>query len=141
MGLASQKIKEWPSASCSTWQQAIALLDAIAGRKDWPSRGLMFLSSYGTRLGAFSKVKEKWDAVIFREMRSAGEGAVLAPWRIHDIRRTVATGCRHCRSERKSSSPFSIISPGRRAALLARINAIHIGRRSAKRRGRHIKKG
>ena len=51
----------------------------------------MFLSSYGTRLSAFSKVKEKWDAVIFRKMRAAEESAVLVPWRIHDIRRTVTT--------------------------------------------------
>jgi len=73
-------------------KQAIALLDAVACGKDWPSHGSVFLSSYGTRLSAFSKVKEKWDAMIFRRMRSAEESAVLAPWWIHDIRRTVATG-------------------------------------------------
>lgn len=31
----------------------IALLDAVAGGKDWPSHGLVFLSGYGTRLSAF----------------------------------------------------------------------------------------
>lgn len=74
-------------------KQAIALLDAVADGKDWPSHGLVFQSSCGTRLSAFSKAKEKWDAMIVIKMSSAGEeGAVLAPWRIHDIRRTVATG-------------------------------------------------
>lgn len=74
-------------------KQAIAQLDAVAGGKDWPSHGLVFQSSSGTRLSAFSKAKEKWDAMIVRKMRLAGEeGAVLAPWRLHDIRRTVATG-------------------------------------------------
>ena len=54
---------------------------------------LVFQSSSGTRLSAFSKAKEKWDAMTVRKMRLAGEeGAILAPWRIHDIRRTVATG-------------------------------------------------
>lgn len=52
-------------------KQVIALLDAVAGGKDGPSYRLVFQLSYGTRLSAFSKAKEKWDAMIFRKMRSA----------------------------------------------------------------------
>jgi integrase len=114
-------------------KQAIALLDVVGGGKDWPSHGLVFLSSYGTRLSAFSKVKKKWDAMISRKMRSAEEGAVLAPWRIHDIRRTVATGMQALQVRTETSRRFSIISPARRAALSACINATRIRRRSAKR--------
>ena len=69
-------------------KQVMALLDAVAGRKNWPAHGWVFPSSCGTRLSGFSKVKEEWDTMISSGMK----GAALVPWRLHDIRRTVATG-------------------------------------------------
>jgi len=45
-----------------------------------------------TALSGFSKIKRSWDAKINRYMKCSASGQGRAPWRLHDIRRTVATG-------------------------------------------------
>lgn len=124
-------------------KQAIALLDAVACVKDWPSHGLVFLSSYGTRLSAFSKVKEKWDAMIFRKMRSAEEGAILAPWRIHDIRRTVATGMQALQIRTEIIESVLNYLSGTKSGIVGVYQCYPYQeekRQAMKRWGRHIKK-
>ena len=67
-------------------------LDRIAGGKAWPDAGLVLPSNRGTPLSAFSKLKVQWDRAIVRHLKASGASAVVAPWRLHDLRRTVATG-------------------------------------------------
>lgn len=68
---------------------AIDLLDEVAGGVQWPSRGLVFSTTGRTPISGFSKAKRKLDLILEEHLQSRGP---LAGWRIHDIRRTVATG-------------------------------------------------
>lgn len=78
--------------------KVIALLDELVGSETWPRAGPVIRSSVGTPLTAFSKGKKLLDAAISRMVakRSGGliqaDDADLPGWRVHDIRRTVATG-------------------------------------------------
>ena len=80
---------------------AIARLDALAGGERWPRRGLVFPSAKATAPSGFSKVKRRLDD----RMRTAAQkaGGDLAPWKLHDLRRTVATNMQRLRV------PFEVI--------------------------------
>lgn len=73
-------------------KQAVALLDGMAGGTNWASRGLVFQSARATALSRFSKIKKSWNAKIAKRVDSAASGQGRLPWRLHDIRRAVATG-------------------------------------------------
>ncbi len=66
---------------------AVEVLDTVAGGKTWPRRGLVFSTTGKTPVSGFSKAKTRLDT----EMAKAG-GEEIEPWRLHDLRRTVATG-------------------------------------------------
>ena len=66
---------------------AIEELDAVARGDKWPRRGRVFPTSTGGAFTAYSKGKDKLDKLIADD-----EGAPLPPWRLHDLRRTLATG-------------------------------------------------
>ncbi|MDM7955801.1 site-specific integrase [Blastomonas sp.] len=66
---------------------AISVLDEVANTHAWPGRGRVFFTSSGAKFTAFSKGKTKLDELI-----AADEGGLLTPWRLHDLRRTLATG-------------------------------------------------
>jgi integrase len=66
---------------------AIAELDDLAGGKDWPKSGLVFSTTGTTSVSGFSKAKRRLDEVM-----AHAAGRDIEPWRIHDLRRTVATG-------------------------------------------------
>ncbi len=68
---------------------AVDVLDQTAGSKDWPRIGLVFSTTGRTPVSGFSKAKRKLDEHF---AIAAGEGAGPLPWRLHDVRRTVATG-------------------------------------------------
>ncbi len=53
---------------------AICVLDAVAGRKDWPRRGKVFATSTGGGFTGYHKGKEKLDRLI-----EADRGELLAP--------------------------------------------------------------
>lgn len=77
---------------------AISKLDGIAGDEKWPRSGLVFPSRAGTIPSGWSKLKRRLQERMVKEAEKAG--AELKPWRLHDIRRTVATnlqrlGIRH----------------------------------------------
>ncbi|WP_426262983.1 tyrosine-type recombinase/integrase [Sphingomonas sp. PWP1-2] len=65
--------------------------------------GLLFTTTGETAVSGFSKVKARLDATILelirKEAREAGqseaeiEKLAVAPWTLHDLRRTLATGC------------------------------------------------
>ena len=51
------------------------------------------MGSHPRRFGAFvSKAKARVDASMLREVQRQDASCVLQPWRLHDLRRTLATG-------------------------------------------------
>lgn len=65
---------------------AISELDRLAGAGKWPRRGRVFATSTGAGFTAYAKGKSKLDRLI------GEDGDALDPWRLHDLRRTLATG-------------------------------------------------
>lgn len=66
---------------------ALATLDGMAGGEKWPKRGRVFSTSTGGAYTAHAKGKAQLDAVIGKD-----GGDPLPAWRLHDLRRTLATG-------------------------------------------------
>ena len=74
----------------------IAELDALAGipaelaedERKWPRKGLLLSTTGTTPISGITKAKDALDAAVAK----AREGERLPHWRIHDLRRTVATG-------------------------------------------------
>jgi len=71
---------------------ALDLAAGVAGKdlKRWPKTGLVFSSNGRTPISGFSKAKLALDRRV-AEMAAAAEIQVR-PWRLHDLRRTAATG-------------------------------------------------
>jgi integrase len=57
---------------------------------DWPKRGLLFSTNNRTPASGISKAKLRLDAAAGEIAEEAG--LKLSEWRLHDLRRTVATG-------------------------------------------------
>jgi integrase len=66
---------------------AIAELDMVAKGDQWPRKGRVFPTSSGAGFTAYSKGKNKLDKLL-----AADGGDTLPAWRLHDLRRTLATG-------------------------------------------------
>lgn len=66
---------------------AVAILDEVAGSAIWPRSGRMFTTSRGGRFTGYSKGKIKLDLLMSQDGREP-----LSDWRLHDLRRTLATG-------------------------------------------------
>lgn len=77
---------------------AIAIIDRVAGGEAWPRRGYVFTTTGHSPISGYSKAKAAFDArvaaLIAKDAETAPEGAMdaIAPWRLHDARRTLATG-------------------------------------------------
>jgi len=81
---------------------AIAELDGLClGGKEqptkWPKRGLVFSTTGKTPVSGHSRAKSRWDRQIsnkeLKRAEDAGEvPTLIKPWRLHDLRRTTATG-------------------------------------------------
>ena len=69
-------------------QLALDQLDALAGDGEWPKKGLVFTTTGKTPASGHSRAKERIDRLMIELL----DGADLEPWRIHDLRRTTATG-------------------------------------------------
>jgi len=63
------------------------ILDELAGGVEWPSAGLVFSTNGKSAPSGFSKAKRRLDDYMRNVLKDT-----TVPWRIHDIRRTVATG-------------------------------------------------
>jgi hypothetical protein len=82
---------------------AMAILDGLAGCADeaerkWPPKGLIFTTTGKRPISGFSRAKARLDADMLALARKDAEAAsddpddvTLAPWRLHDARRTLAT--------------------------------------------------
>jgi integrase len=77
--------------------QMIALFDGIAGGKKWPRKGLVFTTTGKTPISGFSRAKLRLDKemAVIEAKRAADAGEdpqEVSLWRVHDLRRTLATG-------------------------------------------------
>lgn len=70
---------------------AIAELDALSGSNTWPRRGLVFTTNGTTPISGFSKAKRALDALMLKLALESDEDAELPAWRLHDLRRSMAT--------------------------------------------------
>jgi integrase len=76
--------------------QAIAELDALAGGETWPRKGYVLTTDGGkSRVSGYSKAKRKLDEQVGDLVED--DEAAVAPWRFHDLRRSVATGLQRLR--------------------------------------------
>jgi integrase len=66
---------------------ALDVLDTIAGGAKWPKRGRVFATSTGGAFTAHARGKLQIDAALAQD-----GGDPLPSWRLHDLRRTLATG-------------------------------------------------
>lgn len=57
----------------------------------WPESGLVLSTTGKTPISGISKAKASLDAAIHKARAKVGKEP-LAPWRLHDLRRTLATG-------------------------------------------------
>ncbi|KEZ19405.1 Phage integrase [Sphingobium yanoikuyae] len=85
--LPSERAKNGEPNSVPLNDLAIAILDEVAHGHNWPRRGRVFATSTGHNFTAYDKGKKKVDKLLTED-----GGAPVAPWRLHDLRRTVATG-------------------------------------------------
>lgn len=65
---------------------AVAVLDGEANGQTWPRKGRVFATSSGAGFAGYAKGKLKLDGLIEERI-----GEPLPPWRLHDLRRTLAT--------------------------------------------------
>ena len=66
----------------------VILATRAGGNDDWPKKGLIFTTTGKTPVSGFSHAKARLDLTIAK----LNDGEALAPWRVHDLRRTLATG-------------------------------------------------
>ena len=66
---------------------AVAELDVVAKGEKWPKFGRVFSTSSGAGFTGYAKGKDKLDCLIAEK-----SDRPVAPWRLHDLRRTLATG-------------------------------------------------
>lgn len=85
--LPHERVKNKRNHSLPLNAIAIRSLDNVAGGEHWPTHGLVFTTTGRSPVSGYSKIKDKLDQLI-AEKRN---GVPLAPWRLHDLRRTFAT--------------------------------------------------
>jgi integrase len=75
---------------------AMAEINSLAkrsARKDgWPRRGFVFSTTGETTVSGHSRGKRRLDREIAKLAAALDDCAEIAPWRLHDLRRTLATG-------------------------------------------------
>jgi len=74
---------------------AVAELDVIANRQGksagWPKAGLVFSTTGKTSVSGYSRAKARLDKAI-ATLAAREDALAPPPWRLHDLRRTLATG-------------------------------------------------
>ena len=75
---------------------AIAELDKLAKRKGrsdgWPKRGLIFTTTGETSVSGHSRAKARLDREVAKLADTQEDCPPIEHWRLHDLRRTLATG-------------------------------------------------
>jgi integrase len=101
--LPAERAKNGEASLIPLNRHAMAVLSDLAPKNDqgetkWPRRGLVFTTTGETPISGYSRAKARLDAKMLELARKDAEEAgddpdtiELAPWRLHDARRTVAT--------------------------------------------------
>ncbi|WP_261934329.1 tyrosine-type recombinase/integrase [Sphingomonas bisphenolicum] len=85
--LSGDRTKNGEPTSIPLNDLAVAELDRVSRSERWPRQGRVFPTSSGAGFTAYAKEKKKLDKLI-----GVDGGDPLPPWRLHDLRRTLATG-------------------------------------------------
>lgn len=85
--LPGERTKNGEPTSVPLNALAVAELDGVARGEIWPRRGRVFPTSTGAAFTAYAKSKIKLDQLIAND-----GGDPIPSWRLHDLRRTLATG-------------------------------------------------
>ena len=67
---------------------AVVILEKIANGEKWPKRGFVFTTTGATPVSGYSRAKTRLDGLLVK----MAKGEPMEPWRLHDLRRTLATG-------------------------------------------------
>jgi len=90
--LPSERAKNGHSTTVFLSTLSVAEIDALAARQGkadkWPRRGLVFTTTGKTYVSGYSRAKKRLDAAIAK----LAPDDPMEPWRLHDLRRTLATG-------------------------------------------------
>lgn len=97
--LPAQRSKNGAANIVPLNRHALAALDAMAGcigdgERSWPRKGLVFSTTGKTPISGFSRSKARLDAKMAELAAKDADGEpveAIAPWRLHDARRTLAT--------------------------------------------------
>jgi integrase len=97
--LPAARAKNGKASDIHLSAHTVAALDAVAGGEKWPRRGFVLTTTGDTPISGYSKAKARLDGEMLRIARKAGQDAGENPedvsiqrWRVHDLRRTLATG-------------------------------------------------
>ena len=93
--LPARRSKNAKASENSLSDMAIEVLDGLAVRagyqKGWPKQGLVFSTTGRTAASGHSRAKRRLDLAVTRMAEEEGLSPP-EPWRLHDLRRTLATG-------------------------------------------------
>jgi len=87
MRLSGDRTKNGEPTTIPLNDLAMSELDKVAGSEKWPNRGRVFPTATGAAFMAYHKGKTKLDRLISKD-----GGAPMPGWRLHDLRRSLATG-------------------------------------------------
>lgn len=93
--LPADRAKNGEASQVPLSDLAIAELDALAKRKKkdkWPKSGLVFTTTGETSVSGFSRAKARLDKEATKLGTKEDDPVTIPPWRLHDLRRTLATG-------------------------------------------------
>jgi integrase len=95
--LPRERAKNCKSHLVPLSQPAIGLLDGIARSAKWPRTGFVFTTTGATPVSGYSRAKRRLDEAMIdllneEDQDAEEEVSAVPPWRLHDLRRTVATG-------------------------------------------------
>jgi integrase len=90
--LPAERAKNGLASGIPLSSRAVDEISTLAKRKGkadkWPRRGLLFTTTGETSVSGYSRAKKRLDAKIAK----LNDGDSLAHWKLHDLRRTLATG-------------------------------------------------
>lgn len=92
--LPADRAKNGEASQIPLTDLAIAELDALAKAKKgkWPKSGFVFTTTGDTAVSGFSRAKRRLDKEAATLGAAEDDPVTIAPWRLHDLRRTLATG-------------------------------------------------
>jgi integrase len=91
--LPSRRSKNAIAADIPLSDLALTVLDSLAATSPdrWPSQGLVLTTTGATSISGYSRAKRRLDKAVLA-LTTRLELPTPKPWRLHDLRRTLATG-------------------------------------------------